>query len=189
MAEQVAAAEEEEELEEAEAAETEEEGWMLHKIASMVRARDVMLNGSQTLHALWDGAALSAPAGASALGERGSPLPQLHLSSLDAALVCVSPPASLSPFPALDPAVHARATPDTDALAFGLFNNIWGTNYVMWYPFREEDADLLFRFRLQLRSPPSRSSGPASAIVPADRDRRRDGVELREELSSLIDEQ
>ena len=33
--------------------------------------------------------------------------------------------------------------------AYNLWNNAWGTNYVMWYPFDAADRDLLFRLRLQ----------------------------------------
>ena len=25
-------------------------------------------------------------------------------------------------------------------------NNLWGTNYIMWYPFVEEDKDQQYRF-------------------------------------------
>lgn len=30
-----------------------------------------------------------------------------------------------------------------------LVNNLWGVNYVMWYPFEEEDANILFRYVIE----------------------------------------
>lgn len=42
---------------------------------------------------------------------------------------------------------------DTPDLSYGvstmLVNNLWGVNYVMWYPFKEEDANILFRYELE----------------------------------------
>ena len=41
-------------------------------------------------------------------------------------------------------------TPD---LSYGvstmIANNLWGVNYVMWYPFEKEDANILFRYVLE----------------------------------------
>jgi len=128
-------------------------GWMLEKLGSLVQVADVVLNGSQSLHALWGDAILgySNNASAGSANERDSRLtrPQLRVSSLDVALVCVSPPAALSPFPALDPSVHDIAL---DSLSFSLVNNIWGTNYVEWYPFTnvDEEKNIQYRFTLKL---------------------------------------
>ena len=33
-------------------------------------------------------------------------------------------------------------------VAFNLYNNVWETNYIFWYPYRREDVNQLFRFRL-----------------------------------------
>jgi len=46
-----------------------------------------------------------------------------------------------------------------------LYNNVWGTNYVMWYPYRKEDANLLYRFRLNFSGPPDPSGLPVSTII------------------------
>ena len=60
---------------------------------------------------------------------------------LDAALVS---PGQHTPFPVLN------APPN---LLYGmstlLCNNIWGTNYPMWFPYTQGDANLRFRFVLQ----------------------------------------
>ena len=31
-----------------------------------------------------------------------------------------------------------------------LVNNLWGVNYVMWYPFEEEDATMQFRYVIEV---------------------------------------
>ena len=42
---------------------------------------------------------------------------------------------------------------DTPDLSYGvstmIANNLWGVNYVMWYPFEKEDANILFRYVLE----------------------------------------
>ena len=57
----------------------------------------------------------------------------------------------------LSPLPMPSTPPDTSAgFAFNLWNNAWGTNYVMYYPFdeassrRPEDRDMLFRFQLTI---------------------------------------
>lgn len=37
---------------------------------------------------------------------------------------------------------------DVDGVAFNMYNNVWETNYIFWYPYRKEDTDQKFRFRL-----------------------------------------
>lgn len=53
--------------------------------------------------------------------------------------------APLSPLP-----VPAAPPDPANGFAFNLHNNAWGTNYVMWYPFDEEDKDIAFRMRFTL---------------------------------------
>jgi hypothetical protein len=43
-------------------------------------------------------------------------------------------------------------------VAFNLANNAWGTNYVMWQPYKPEAATMRFRFRI--------SSDPAGPPSP-----------------------
>ena len=35
-----------------------------------------------------------------------------------------------------------------NGVAFNLYNNVWETNYIFWYPYRKIDIDQKFRFRL-----------------------------------------
>ena len=49
---------------------------------------------------------------------------------------------------------HARilVTHTNDiGLGYNVFNNIWNTNYVLWYPFADEDKNLKARFSLRLQ--------------------------------------
>lgn len=69
--------------------------------------------------------------------------------SLDAALVSPGEPI---PFP------NPNARPDLrKGMAYNLANNIWGTNYIMWQPYEQEQERMRFRFLLQMtkaESPP-----------------------------------
>jgi len=54
-------------------------------------------------------------------------------------------PGEPNPFPT------PMTLPDvTLGMHFNLYNNIWGTNYIMWYPYLEEDQSLLFRFSIKI---------------------------------------
>jgi hypothetical protein len=35
-------------------------------------------------------------------------------------------------------------------VAYNVHNNLWNTNYVLWYPFDEADKDIKARFALHL---------------------------------------
>ena len=76
-------------------------------------------------------------------GETMSPKFALTLSSLDVPVVSAGSP---SPFPS--PRTEA---PDMDGgIHFNIFQNLWNTNYVLWYPFREADRHLRSRFELEV---------------------------------------
>ena len=67
----------------------------------------------------------------------------LTVHSLDAGIIVAGKPTGFPvPF----------NTPD---LSYGvstmLVNNLWGVNYVMWYPFEEEDQNLKFRYVLEFK--------------------------------------
>ena len=66
----------------------------------------------------------------------------LKVRSIDAGVVVTGKPTGFPcPF----------NTPD---LSYGistmLVNNLWGVNYVMWYPFEEEDATMQFRYVIEV---------------------------------------
>jgi hypothetical protein len=105
--------------------------WRLGKLGQAIDPHDVVRDGNRKLHAVDRGATY---------GDRSG---QLSIETLDAPLVAPGAP-SLLEFnnrqPRLSQGVHVN-----------LYNNIWGTNFPMWY---EEDA----RFRFTLRC------GPAKAL-------------------------
>ena len=66
------------------------------------------------------------------------------MSSLDVPCISAGNP---SPFP-----TPRDGVPDMRlGLGYNVFNNIWNTNYVLWYPFDDADKDLKARFSLKLR--------------------------------------
>ena len=63
-------------------------------------------------------------------------------TSLDAALVSPGKP---TPFPSIE------NLPDLEqGMHFNLHNNVWGTNYVMWWPYQKGDETIRFRFVVQV---------------------------------------
>ena len=67
----------------------------------------------------------------------------VKISSLDVPIVSFG---TANPFP----------TPRTEApdmnggVHFNILNNVWNTNYVLWYPFNDRDSSSKFRFRIEL---------------------------------------
>lgn len=33
-------------------------------------------------------------------------------------------------------------------MAFHMYNNMWDTNYILWYPYKEGDEDFKARFKI-----------------------------------------
>lgn len=89
----------------------------------------VILNGSQSMHAVSEMGVQVQSADRSEL---------LQIKTYDAALVSPGHP---NPFPngAFAPCMR-------EGMHFNLVNNIWGTNYVMWVPYRDDDVNMAFRF-------------------------------------------
>eukprot|EP01118_Nematostelium_gracile_P005782 TRINITY_DN1838_c0_g1_i1.p1 TRINITY_DN1838_c0_g1~~TRINITY_DN1838_c0_g1_i1.p1 ORF type:complete len:717 (-),score=180.87 TRINITY_DN1838_c0_g1_i1:73-2223(-) len=107
--------------------------WYLQKLGRLVEPK-VVLNGSHHLHSvegsvmLFDGISI------------------LRLESSDAGLVSTG---GLNPFPTPLSSSNNENDDVVIGMDFNLHNNIWGTNYPMWYPFQQEDQNLKFRFTLQ----------------------------------------
>lgn len=51
-----------------------------------------------------------------------------------------------SPFPV---PLHPFLCSTIRTMSFNLYNNIWNTNYIYWYPYEKEDADFKARFGLR----------------------------------------
>lgn len=79
---------------------------------------------------------------------------KLHVRSLDVALVSPGAPTA---FP------NVRHQPDmSDGMSYNLCNNVWGTNYVMWTPWREQDVNMTFRFAFEVEDVQQPSSRAGS---------------------------
>jgi hypothetical protein len=100
--------------------------WTVDKLGSRIDPRNIVRNGNRSMHAVTSLAHS---------GER-----TVTLEPLDAALVAVGAPALLR----YD---NIIANPN-DGFHMNLHNNVWGTNFTMWF-----DDDLRFRFNLTLGTP------------------------------------
>jgi len=117
--------------------------WWMHKISSYIAPHEVMLNGSHHQHGVWDGAYF-----APAPPHHGSRTPHgMRLYSLDVPLLCPGPPTAF-PTP-----LAARAADRTTTMAFNIYNNVWNTNYILWYPYKPDDANLRVSFQMDLYTP------------------------------------
>ncbi|HSH78308.1 MAG TPA: DUF5054 domain-containing protein [Herpetosiphonaceae bacterium] len=101
-----------------------EYGWRLDKLGEAIEPHDVVPNGNRKLHAVDRGIVFQDATG------------RLEIETLDAVLVAPGEP-SLLDFNTEQPAI-------TRGMHFNLFNNVWGTNFRMWY-----DDDTRFRFSLK----------------------------------------
>ncbi|MET9344887.1 DUF5054 domain-containing protein [Nonomuraea sp. NPDC003804] len=97
--------------------------WTLHKLGLPVDPRRIVSRGNRTLHA------------ATAVQRDG--VNSLRLRTVDAPLVAVGAPALLR-FDDAPPAPE-------NGFSVNLHNNIWGTNFRMWF-----DDDMRYRFELEL---------------------------------------
>ena len=100
------------------------------KLGSLVDIDSVVKNGSQHLHSSQT-VTYTTPSNAQ----------KMIFESLDTSVLCVGIP---NPFP-----TPPSQPVEDDGFAFNIFNNIWGTNYVMWYPYMEEDRSSKYRFTMK----------------------------------------
>jgi len=99
--------------------------FLLGKCGEKINPMQTIQNGSHHIHGQWDGIFFG----------NG-----MHVESLDAGILSIGSP---NPFPT------PLVTPDPEnGFYFNLYNNIWGTNWIMWYPYRDEDENILYRFKI-----------------------------------------
>jgi hypothetical protein len=103
---------------------------MLDKMGSAISPYDVIKNGNRRMHAVDSGLTL---------GDRRD---TLTIETLDAPLVL------LGELDLLD--FHNRRPKLRQGVHFNLYNNVWGTNFPMWY-----DEDARFRFKFQFSPAPA----------------------------------
>ncbi len=100
-----------------------------------VNVSSVIKNGSQYQHIAREATLSEASSGV-----------RIALSSPDSPLMCpiVSNVKTPTPFPApLDPI----APSSIKGMAFNLHNNVWNTNYPLWYPFTQGEGDQNYKAR------------------------------------------
>lgn len=118
---------------------TDPKSWRLYKLGELVDPLDVMQNGSMALHAVDDNGVIVMSNSKTRDGRQY----KLQIKSLDAALTCVGWP---------NPLPNVRSPPEVSlGISTCLVNNIWGTNYPMWYPYDDEGRDMRFRFAIESR--------------------------------------
>ena len=99
-------------------------GWMLEKSGEQVSPLDVVTSGNRHIHALSDALSYMDPQGVFVIETIDVPLVALGVKS---------------------PLHFSNAQPDLSAgVHCNLFNNAWGTNYIMWF-----GEDMRFRFVLR----------------------------------------
>jgi hypothetical protein len=108
--------------------------WTMSKLKQNMSPLEVMKNGSMAMHAVDDN-------GISVHSACGKAV--LNIQTLDVALVSPGKP---TPFPMVEdlPDLH-------EGMHFNLHNNVWGTNYVMWWPYQKGDGTIRFRFVVQVQ--------------------------------------
>src|SRR5690606_7990433 len=87
--------------------------WALHKLGSEINPMDVINQGARTLHAVDTGVTHHAPDY------------HLKISSLDVPLVAPGKPSLLN--------FHNQLPDMAGGMHFSLYNNVWGTNFPMWF--------------------------------------------------------
>ncbi|EDQ89119.1 uncharacterized protein MONBRDRAFT_25732 [Monosiga brevicollis MX1] len=106
-------------------------GWSMDKLNTTLHPLDVAINGSTVLHAV-----------SGSVHYTGNDR-RLSVTALDAPVIAWGHP---TPFPAC-----CDALPDLNqGFSSCLYNNIWGTNYIMWFPYRPEETGFISRYQIRL---------------------------------------
>jgi len=109
--------------------------WRVEKLGVSIDPYDVVKNGS--LHQAGVDRLLTFSGAISGV--------KVVLESLDASVVSPSAPIT---FPSPLNRFQPNDPNNVGGMHFILQNNVWGTNYVMWYPFLDEDSNSLFDWRI-----------------------------------------
>ena len=105
-----------------------------NKLGTLISVMNVVQDGSQHLHGQLQGGMV--------VTNRDDPYLVLNVIALDTAITCIGP-ANPFPTPVTKPDIGS-------GFASNIYNNIYGTNYIMWYPYLPEDASSKYRYQLQL---------------------------------------
>ncbi|XP_013390244.1 uncharacterized protein LOC106158710 isoform X2 [Lingula anatina] len=109
--------------------------WRIKKLGRWIDPLNLVQNGSSLQHVIDDVISYTKQNFSSGI----------QIASVDAPLVAPSAEGKMAtPFPA--PLTPLKTI---DSMSFILYNNIWGTNYIFWYPYLDEDKDFKARFQLK----------------------------------------
>lgn len=100
--------------------------WHMNKLGQQISPREVVRNGNRHLHAVGSGATYSDRQG------------RLTIETLDAPLVAPGAPSLLD--------FNNKQPRAAGGMYINLYNNVWGTNFPMWY-----DENARFRFVVRTR--------------------------------------
>uniref|UniRef100_A0A6B2KYN8 P-type domain-containing protein n=1 Tax=Arcella intermedia TaxID=1963864 RepID=A0A6B2KYN8_9EUKA len=105
--------------------------WTMQKINSLIDPTQVIIGGNKRMHSIQ---------GPISCINSNNPF---SIGSIDSSLIVFGTPTS---FP-----TPTDETPDFgNGVSFILWNNIWNTNYPLWYPYNPQDANILYHFTLSL---------------------------------------
>jgi len=112
--------------------------WSVSKMDKLVDPTTVLLNGSQYQHVVGDQGVLFTPLGWNYF---------MRLLSPDVPLATVLTGGDMSH---VFPAPLVPFSDKITGMAFNIYNNIWETNYIMWYPYTDNDENFRARFAIEL---------------------------------------
>jgi len=128
----------------------------MHKLGSWITMEDglVVDGGNKHMHGVNRGVRFNQTSSGSMSSPTSSPI-SMTLETLDAGVITFGTP---NGFPILG--LYGYGEPDLGAGASSmLFNNLWGTNYVQWYPFERKGQAVPdmenIRFRYNLKFTPA----------------------------------
>lgn len=104
------------------------DGWRLQVLDRELPPRETVVNGSRHLAAVWEGVAYRDAGGS------------LEVETTDAGVVSPGTPSLVD--------YNNRPVRPEEGMYFNLANNVWNTNWPLWYPWLDEDRNARFRFRI-----------------------------------------
>jgi hypothetical protein len=105
-------------------------------------ANDTVYGGSPHMRGVEEMAWIAAASGGK--GNGSGEAASLRLSSLDVPIASIGAPSAF-------PTPRDRAPdPDRDGVHWNIHNNVWNTNYALWYPYLSADANIRSRFSLRV---------------------------------------
>lgn len=111
------------------------DNWIVDKFGEMIDISNVVLNGTMHMHGTTGNVSCSI--------NKGNDM--FSIESVDVALSTFIPKSEkeYSPFP-----VPFVDSDEVSGTAFVLYDNTWGTNYPVWYPFDPQQPNSTFRFNV-----------------------------------------